>query len=174
MAQPILAVVMKQAACESVGSAPRSRVIRVVIVDDSPVARLALTGLLSKQPRVELIGDAASGPEGWLLAAQQRPDLVVTDLDMPGFDGLELARRLRRAHPQIKTILTSVHAGPTFPAVSRQHGAEAFIPKEHLARELPALLEQLFPPVNDSTPPKADYESQDPYQVEHPHRVLGQ
>jgi two-component system LytT family response regulator len=68
--------------------------LRVVLVDDEPLARSRLRRFLAQEPDVEIIGECANGPEAVGVIRQQRPDLVFLDLHMPQLDGLEVVRAL--------------------------------------------------------------------------------
>jgi len=123
----------------------RARKIRVVLVDDSLVVRDALVCLLGLYFHIRIAGQADNGTDGFALAARLQPDLVITDFQMPGLDGLQLVELLRREYPAIRSIITSAHDAPTLEAVSQRHGADAFVAKQCLAGELPPLLTRLFP-----------------------------
>ena len=68
--------------------------MRILIVDDEPLARARLRGLLSDLPGVELAGEAGDGEAALRACDRHRPDLVMLDIRMPGMDGMEVARRL--------------------------------------------------------------------------------
>ena len=119
--------------------------IRVVLVDNSARGRMALADFLGGNARVRITGQANNGPQGFTLASRLQPDLLITDLSLPGLDGLELVQRLHREYPGMRLVVTSAHDGPTLEAVSRRHGADAFITKQRLPEELPPLLTRLFP-----------------------------
>ncbi len=68
--------------------------MRILIVDDEPLARARLRGLLSDLPGVELAGEAGDGEAALRACERHRPDLVMLDIRMPGMDGMEVARRL--------------------------------------------------------------------------------
>ena len=133
----------------SVRLAPDAR-INVVLVDDSAPARTMLARLLAPYLQVRIAGQAENGPEGFALASRLRPDLVITDLQMPGLNGLELVQQLRHQYPAMRSLITSVYDSPTCQAASLRHGADAFISKRRLAEELPRVLSSLFP---DATEP---------------------
>ncbi|MCB0155079.1 MAG: response regulator transcription factor [Anaerolineae bacterium] len=82
--------------------------IRVLIVDDHPVVREGLRGLLSFKPGFEVAGEAEDGVEAVLQAAQYRPDVILMDLEMPRKNGLEAIKEIKAARPEAKIlILTS-------------------------------------------------------------------
>ena len=92
--------------------------IRVVLADDHPVVREGLRGMLTAEPDIEVVGEAASGPEAVALAERLRPDVVLMDLRMPGGDGVEATRRLAGTTVVVLTtydsdadILRAVEAG---------------------------------------------------------------
>lgn len=92
--------------------------IRVVLADDHPVVRAGLRGMLAAEPDIEVVGEAASGPEAVAIAARLRPDVVLMDLRMPGGDGVEATRRLAGTTVVVLTtydsdadILRAVEAG---------------------------------------------------------------
>jgi DNA-binding NarL/FixJ family response regulator len=128
-----------------------ARKIRVVLVDDSALAMTFLVHVMETFPRVQIAGQAEDGLDGFALAARLMPDLVITDLQMPGRDGFQLVALLRQTHPTMRSIITSVQEGPTLHAASLQHGADAFISKRCLLDELPNQLDRLFPDIAEPT-----------------------
>lgn len=82
-----------------------TEVVRVVIVDDHPVVRDGLKGMLEKDSRVEVVGEAAGGNEAEAVIAARDPDLVLMDLRMPDGDGVSAIRRLRSRLPDRPRIL---------------------------------------------------------------------
>jgi len=79
--------------------------IRVLIVDDQALFREGLRTLLSLQPQLEVIGEAAHGQEALVLAREHRPDVVLMDLRMPVCGGVEATRRIRAAVPECRIIV---------------------------------------------------------------------
>lgn len=85
--------------------------IRVLLIDDHAVLRSGLTSLLRTSSDIEVVGDAKNGELGIEKAIALKPDVILTDLMMPGIDGAECTRRLRAALPNVKVlILTSFGA----------------------------------------------------------------
>lgn len=127
------------------------REVSVVLVDDSAPARTMLARLLAPYLSIRIAGQAESGPEGLALASRLQPDLVITDLQMPGLNGLQLVARLRQDYPAMRSLITSVYDSPTCQAASLRHGADAFIDKRRLDEEFPRLLTSLFPDAAETT-----------------------
>ncbi len=121
--------------------------ISVVLVDDSAPGRTILARLLDLYLHIRIAGQAENGEEGFALASRLQPDLVITDLEMPGLNGLQLVERLRQHFPAMRSLIASVHDSPTCRAASLRHGADAFIGKHRLFEEFPRILQSLFPEV---------------------------
>ena len=73
--------------------------IRVLVVDDSPVAREYLVHIFESDPAIEVIGTAKDGSEAVKLAGKLRPDVVTMDIHMPVMNGLEATRRIMETYP---------------------------------------------------------------------------
>lgn len=78
---------------------------RVLIVDDHAILRMGLASLLSSKKDIEVVGDAANGPEGIRRAIELKPDVVVMDLMMPGMGGAEATARLLEKDPDAKVLI---------------------------------------------------------------------
>jgi two-component system response regulator AlgR len=83
--------------------------LRVLVVDDEPLARERLSHLVEEMPTAELAGVAASGEEAILLAGRLRPEVVLLDIRMPGMDGLEAANHLARMPEPPAVIFTTAY-----------------------------------------------------------------
>jgi two-component system response regulator AlgR len=83
--------------------------LRVLVVDDEPLARERLSHLVEEMPAAELAGVAASGEEAILLAGRLRPEVVLLDIRMPGMDGLEAANHLARMPEPPAVIFTTAY-----------------------------------------------------------------
>lgn len=110
---------------------PTGAPIRVLVVDDSPLARQILMSLLAQDPEIRVVGEAGDGREALALVASLRPDLVTMDLEMPVMGGLETIERLMAERPLPILVLSTRNCTRTaFAAVSR--GALEVISKEDL------------------------------------------
>ncbi len=81
--------------------------IRLLIVDDHPVVRAGLVGMLSDEPGFEVVGEAVDGDQASRIAAATRPDVVLMDLRMPGVGGVEATARITAASDSKVLILTT-------------------------------------------------------------------
>jgi two-component system chemotaxis response regulator CheB len=81
--------------------------IRVLVVDDSVVVRKVLGEVLSSHPEIELAGTASSGQLALAKIEQIRPDVVTLDVEMPGMDGIETLREIRKRYPKLPVIMFS-------------------------------------------------------------------
>lgn len=95
-------------------------------------------------PQVKVVGTAGDGLEAIALAAALQPDLVLLDVQMPAMNGLEAASELRRSLPGARLVMVTVHDTPGVRQACDECGAQGFVAKEHLDRELPPLLLRMF------------------------------
>jgi len=111
----------------------------VLIVDDSAVDRTRAGGLLKKDESLSPIY-AANGREALSLIAQQTPDIVVSDLQMPEMDGLDLVETIRHDYPSLPVILMTAHGSEETAIEALRKGATNYVAKRNLARELVAIV----------------------------------
>ncbi|MEU0237046.1 response regulator transcription factor [Nocardiopsis sp. NPDC006198] len=83
--------------------------IRVLLVDDHPVVREGIRGMLGAEPDLSVVGDAASGPEALALVAALSPDVVLMDLRMPGGDGVSATERITADHPGAHVLVLTTY-----------------------------------------------------------------
>ena len=85
------------------------RQVRVVIADDHPMFRYGLTAALAAADEVEVVGEASDGRELLDVVARTTPDVVVTDLSMPGLDGAMATTEILAKHPQVAVLVLTMH-----------------------------------------------------------------
>jgi len=83
--------------------------VRVVIADDHPMFRYGLRAVLASSTEVEVVGDAANGSDLVGLVEQTHPDVVLTDLAMPGLDGMTATRQILDQFPEIGVLVLTMH-----------------------------------------------------------------
>lgn len=110
--------------------------IRVLIVDDQPIARSGLRALLSSTEGIEIVGEAVEGSEAVAMTEQAQPDVVLMDLRMPVMNGIEATRRIHRAQPHVGILVLTVFEDDTsvFPAI--RAGARGYLLKSADQAEL--------------------------------------
>ncbi|MGV3485830.1 MAG: response regulator [Planctomycetaceae bacterium] len=114
----------------------------VLVVDDSPTQQLQIQMVLEADGyRVSLAGD---GIEALQAIEQERPDIVVTDLQMPNMNGLELVSEIKAQYPKIPVILATAVGSETIAAAALQKGASSYVPKMYLATGLSPIVEQVL------------------------------
>lgn len=139
--------------------------VRTLIVDDEPIARRRLRALLADETDIELVGEAANGTEAVRAIANERPDLVLLDVQMPGLDGFEVLRATAGIHQPFVVFITAhdEHAIRAFEvqavdyllkpviearfreAVRRAVSRLRERPRKELAQEIAQLLDRVAP-----------------------------
>jgi two-component system response regulator DesR len=110
--------------------------IRVLLAEDQAMVRGALSALLKLESDLDVIGCAADGEEAWLLAQREKPDVVVTDIEMPRLTGLELAQRIRDREIGGKVIILTTFARPGFLRRALDAGVGGYLLKDAPAEQL--------------------------------------
>ena len=80
---------------------------RVLVVEDNPVVRLALSGVIRQAPHLTLAGEVWTGEAALEAIKKDEPDIVCLDLLMPGMGGLEALKQIRESHPHVRTVIVS-------------------------------------------------------------------
>jgi len=118
---------------------------RVLIIDDHPLFRKGVVDLLSLDPSLQLVGEAASGEEGVALTQQLRPDLVLLDLNMRGMDGIETLRRLREgAGVQPRVLVLTVSNAEQDVLRALRAGVDGYLLKDMEPEEILAHLREVI------------------------------
>jgi DNA-binding NarL/FixJ family response regulator len=115
--------------------------VRVLIVDDQKPFRSAAKTVVLLTPGFEVVGEAESGEDGVALAASLQPDLVLMDINLPGINGVEAVRQIKRQNPGAVAFLLSTYRVEDLPGDARSSGAVAYIHKEEFG---PGVLRALW------------------------------
>ena len=102
--------------------------IRVLVVDDHPLARASVTELLSEEDDLTVVGECEDGSQVVDAVQRLRPDVVLMDLSMPGMDGLAATEALRAARPESRVVVLTAEPGVRLEVEAA--GADALIPKD--------------------------------------------
>lgn len=104
--------------------------VRVLIADDHTILRAGLRMLIGAQSDMEVVGEAADGPEALRNARTIRPDVVLLDLSMPGSKGMETIEQLVRLEPAPRVLVLTMHDDPAYLQSALQAGASGYIVKK--------------------------------------------
>lgn len=118
--------------------------VRVLLADDHTLVRAGLRKLLEDIPDVEVVGEAADGVALLALAAQLQPNLVLTDIDMPGLNGLEATARLVKLQPETRVVILSMHQNEEYVRQALLHGAIGYLLKDAAPVELELALKAVL------------------------------
>lgn len=110
--------------------------IQVLLVDDHKLVRAGIRSLLEKIPNIEVMAEASNGEEAISLAEHHQPDLVITDIAMPRFNGLELTRHLNKYFPKIRVVILSMYADEEHLYLALRAGAAGYLIKGAVREEL--------------------------------------
>lgn len=114
--------------------------IRVLIAEDQAMLRGALSALLNLESDIDVVGVAADGESAWRELQRLKPDVLLTDIEMPGLTGLELAQRIQRQALPVKVVIVTTFARSGFLRRALDAGVSGYLlkdaPAENLAEAL--------------------------------------
>lgn len=120
-----------------------SKNLRILVADDHDILRRGLKQLLSSHPGWEVCGEARTGRDAVSLSEERKPDIVVIDISMPDLNGLEAARRIRKALPKTGIIILTLHFSDQLVKDIVEVGARGYVMKADADRDLVNAVEAL-------------------------------
>lgn len=114
--------------------------IRILLAEDQALVRGALSALLGLEPDIEVLGACADGEGTWRELQRLTPDLLVTDIEMPGLTGLELAQRIQRHALPVRVVIVTTFARAGYLRRALDAGVSGYLLKDAPAEELAAAL----------------------------------
>ncbi|MFJ2774173.1 response regulator [Streptomyces sp. NPDC087300] len=114
--------------------------VRVVLADDQPLVRAGLRVLMADTPDIEVVGEAGTGDDAVLLAAELRPDVVVMDIRMPGTDGIEATRLIRRDAAAPRVLMLTTFDDDAYVYGALRAGASGFLVKDMALEDILAAI----------------------------------
>lgn len=109
---------------------------RVVIADDHELARTGLRGMLTGEPDLEVVGEAATGQQAVTLCRRLRPDVALMDVRMPDLDGLAATRIIKEESPRTAVVMVTMHENPEYLLEALKAGASGYVLKDATHEEV--------------------------------------
>lgn len=128
----------------TVSTPNKARPARVVIIDDHPAVREALTLRLAQHPDLEVVGEADDYASALKLIAETRPDLVILDIGLKSGNGLDLLKRLRQRGDQTRVLIWSMYQESLYAERALRAGALGYVTKERATEELISAIRQVL------------------------------
>ena len=117
--------------------------LKVLIVDDHALVRMGIRRLLDDVPDIEVVAEAAGGEQALILVKSHKPEVVLLDMKMPGIDGWEVTRRLKKTAPEIKVIAVTALNSEPLPTRILQLGAMGYLTKDSGVEEMAAAIRKV-------------------------------
>ena len=118
--------------------------IKVLIVDDHALVRMGICRLLNDLPDMSVVGEAENGDMALSLVKSTKPDVILLDMKMPGMDGWEVIRRLKKTNPNVKIIAVTALCNNTLPTRILQLGAVGYLTKESGVEEMASAIRKVY------------------------------
>lgn len=104
--------------------------IRILLIEDHIILRDGLRSLLDMEDDLKVIGEAATGDEGLRIAAREKPDVVITDIGLPGRSGLSIIPDLRTGNPNTRILVLTAHCTDEYVRAALEAGADGYVLKD--------------------------------------------
>jgi DNA-binding NarL/FixJ family response regulator len=118
--------------------------ISIMLVDDHAIVREGYRALLQKQAHFSVVAEAADGIEAYHCYKQHQPDVVVTDISLPGQSGLKVIEKIKQYDAKAKLLVFSMHENPSFAIQATRAGALGYITKSSDPAVLIRAIEQVY------------------------------
>jgi len=131
--------------------------ITIVLVEDHQVVREGLRRLLESEAGFQVLGDTDNGLDGVALVQSTKPDVLVADLMMPGLNGIEVTKEVKRHSPRTKVLMLSMMTEEQYVAEALQAGASGYVPKDASGAELVRAVREVAAGHRYLSPPLSDF-----------------
>jgi len=112
------------------------KIVKIVIADDHTVVRIGLRTLLEKEADFQVIGEASDGTQTINFVKLLDPDVVILDMIMPGINGIEITRQIKKISPHTQIIILSMHANEAYVLETLKKGASGYVLKDSTGNDL--------------------------------------
>jgi DNA-binding NarL/FixJ family response regulator len=117
---------------------------RVVVIDDHPMIRRGLTGLINEEPNLSVCGQAGTSREALELIAALKPNLAIIDISLDERDGIELIKEVRALHPETQLLVLSMHDEAIYAERALRAGASGYVMKAEAAGTVMAAIRRVL------------------------------
>lgn len=117
--------------------------INVLVIDDHSIIRKGIKQLFEDTPDIRVTGDAANGAEALTLLREQRFQVILLDISMPGENGLDVLKKIRGHHPDIPVVILSMYPEDQYAIRSLKSGAAGYLNKQGSLTQLTAAVRQV-------------------------------
>ena len=113
-----------------------TRTQKIFIADDHPLLLFGLRGIIETFDGYKLIGEATNGLDAVKKALELIPDIAIIDLELPGINGIEVLKKLKKAHPQMKVAILTSHKEEVYLMNAIENGADGYLLKDFANDEI--------------------------------------
>ncbi len=114
----------------------QAKIVKIIIADDHAVVRIGLRTLLEKEADFQVIGEASDGIQTINLVKLLNPDVVILDMIMPGINGIEITRQIKKISSNTQVIILSMHANEAYVMETLKKGASGYVLKDSTGNDL--------------------------------------
>lgn len=118
--------------------------IKILVADDHAMLRDGIRALLGIYEDIEIVGEASEGREAVDKARELAPDVVVMDIAMPGMDGIEATRLIKKKNPEVKVLILTQHDNQEYILSAIKAGAAGYVPKRAVGSELISAIRAVY------------------------------
>lgn len=118
--------------------------LRILIADDHEVVRQGIVGMLNSHEGWEVCGQASDGREAVKMVEKLKPALAILDITMPGLNGIDAARQIRKSNPDVKILIYSMHYAERLVQEVFQAGADGYVLKSDAGKHLVQAIESIL------------------------------